>query len=115
MSCLDPVRMADLIWCHSVRHIEERNCSWIFKTRQVQIPKEHDVGIQDAVSLVRQRGGRSDLEKLLHMPTADRPCSKRPPILTPLALDDARQRSQPFGQELRGRKNASALALKTRE
>ena len=85
-----------------------------FKTRQVEIAKEHDIGIQDAISLVRQRDGRGNLQKLLYVPAADRLGSERPPILAPLALDEAGERPQPFGEELRCRKYPPALALEMR-
>jgi hypothetical protein len=57
--------------------------------------EEHDVGIEDAIALMRQRDGRRDLQELLDMPAAHRFGPQRPPELAPLALDDARQRPQP--------------------
>ena len=80
------------------------------KSRQVEIAEEHDVGIEDAVALVGQRDGRGDLEELLDMPAADRLGAQRPPELAALALDHARQRPQPVGQEGRGRNDDAALA-----
>src|ERR1700722_6935946 len=91
MGCLDPMRMTDVRGCDLVGHIQERNRIWTFETRQVEIAEEHDVGIQDAIALVRQRDRRGNLQKLLYVPAADRLGSKRPPILTPIALDEARQ------------------------
>src|ERR1700730_383243 len=115
MAGVDPARMADLIRRDLVRHVQQRNRIRVLKPRQVEIPKEHDVRIEDAKSLVGQRYGRSDLEILLHMPAADRLGSKRPPILPPLALDDAGERAQPFGQESRCGKHYPALAPEVSE
>ena len=64
---------------------------------------------------MRQRHGRLDLQKLLHVPAADRLGAERPPILTPLALYDARQRAQPLRQELRRRQNHAMLTGEVRE
>src|ERR1700733_10989652 len=88
---------------------------WIFISRQVELPEEHDGRIENAISLVRQRDSRGYLEILLHMPAADRLCPQRPPILASLALNDAGQRPQPFRQKLRCWKHLSALAGKVRK
>ena len=88
MAGLEPARMARLIGGHRVCHGQQRDRVRIFEPRQVEIPEEHDVGIQDAVALVGQRDGRGDLEELLDVPAAHRLGAQRPPELTPLALDD---------------------------
>ena len=79
MAGLDPARMADLFRGDFVLDVQKRDRIWIFEPRQVEIPEENDVRIENAISLVRQRDGRGDLEILLHMPAADRLCPQRPP------------------------------------
>ena len=74
---------------HLIGHAEQRNRIGHLEARQVVIPEEHDVGIEDAVAPMRQRHDCGDLEELLNVPAAHRLGPQRPPELTPLALDDA--------------------------
>src|SRR6185437_1611826 len=112
---LHPPRMAELIRGYFVLYVQKRDWTWIFIPRQIEFPEEDDVRIENAISLVRQRNGRGYLEVLLHMPAADRFRPERPPILAPLALNDAGQGPQPFGQKFRCRKHLAALACKVRK
>ena len=115
MAGLEPARMPRLVRGHHVLHGQKRDRVRIFEARQVEIAEEHDVGIQDAVALMGQGDGRGDLQELLDVPAAHRLGAQRPPELPPLALDDARQRPQPVGQEGRSRNNDAALARQRSE
>jgi hypothetical protein len=94
---------------------EQRNRIGNLELREVEIPEKHDVRIQDAIALVRQRHGRGDLKILLDVPSAHRLGSERPPVLASLALNHARQRPQPVRQKPGRRNDFAALALEVRE